>query len=160
MEKKHLDRGVVVIWRQRSLIFNAILWLIDGGLFFCTWFFHWAYFMYAASGGLAALTLLHLILFVVIFPPIRYRTFFYAIRPEDLLIQGGILVISQTIIPLPRVQNVETEQGPLLRRRGLTSVSITTAADTHEIPALAEREALFLRDQISQLIKENAVNEI
>lgn len=160
MEKKHLDPGVIIVWRQRSWIVNLILWAITAGLILCTVFFHWSYFVYFISGGLASLTLLHLILSIFIFPPIRFRTFFYAIRSQDLLIQEGVIIIRQTVIPLSRVQNVETEQGPLLRRRGLTSVSVTTAADTHEIPALNEQEALMLRDQISELIKENAINEI
>lgn len=157
---KHLDRKVIHIWRQRAGITNLIFWVLIAGLIFATFFFHWPYFIHFISGGLVLLTLLHLIIFVYVVPPIRYRTYFYAIRQQDLLIQEGVFIISQTVIPLSRVQNVETEQGPLLRKHGLTAVSITTAADTHGIPALNEAEAVSLRDQISELIKENAAYEV
>lgn len=160
VQKKHLDRLVMTVWLQRSVITNLIFWLIDGSLFACSIFFAWPHFINLIAGILAGLILLHFVLFVIIFPPIRYRTFFYAIRHEDLLIQEGVLIIRQTVIPFTRVQNVETEQGPLLRKHDLTAVRVTTAAGATEIPALSETEALSLRDKISELIKENAANEV
>ncbi|WP_100486753.1 PH domain-containing protein [Sporolactobacillus pectinivorans] len=160
MGKRHLDREVVTVWRQRAIMTDLIFWFIIAGIVICTIFFDWPAFMHMITGILAALVLLHLVLSVFVVPPIRYRTFFYVIRQKDLLIQEGVFIISQVVIPLSRVQNVETEQGPLLRKHQLTSVSITTAANTHKIPALSETEAIALRDQISELIKENTVNEI
>ncbi|RYM02874.1 hypothetical protein EWH99_10165 [Sporolactobacillus sp. THM7-7] len=160
MEERHLDREVITIWRQRAIIVNVVFWLVITAIPVCTALFDWPRFFYWAAAILGGLNVIHLILFVFVFPSIRYRTFFYAIRREDLLIQEGIFVISQIVIPFTRVQNVETEQGPLLHKRHLTSVSVTTAADTKEIPALAEQDALNLRDQISELIKENAIHEV
>nr|WP_283163321.1 PH domain-containing protein [Sporolactobacillus mangiferae] len=150
----------MTIWRQRAVLAHLIFWLIIGGLTTSILFFHWPHFFLLIAGTLATLNILQLILYVFIFPGINYRTFFYEIRQEDLLIQDGIFVITQTIIPFTRVQNVETEQGPLLRKYHLTSVSITTAAGAHEIPALEEQDARALRDQISTLIKEHPANEI
>lgn len=160
LEKKHLDREVVAVWRQRSIMTNLIFWLIIATIFICAAFFDWPAFIHIVTGVLAALVLLHLLLSIFIVPPIRYRTFYYMIRQKDLLIQEGVFVVKQIVIPLSRVQNVETEQGPLLRKHRLTSVSITTAADTRHIPALNENEAAALRDQISELIKENTAHEI
>lgn len=160
MEKQHLDPGIVTIWRQRSVILNLIFWLIVAGLFTCTVYFGWPSLFHLISGILAALAALHLILAVLIVPAIRYRTFFYMFRPADFLIQDGVFVVHQVSIPLARVQNVTTEQGPLLRRHQLVSVSITTAADTQTIPALSDGEAHELRDRIAGQIKENGANEL
>lgn len=160
MEKKHLDRKVITIWRQRALILNLSIWAVIAALLVLTFLFDWWRPFYLIAAILAALNILDLVLAVWLFPPIQYRTFFYAIRKEDLLIQEGLFVIRQTVIPFTRVQNVETEQGPLLRRQHLTSVSITTAADSKVIPALDEQDARDLRDQISELIKEQAIDEV
>ncbi|GEB77977.1 PH domain-containing protein [Sporolactobacillus inulinus] len=160
MQKKQLNPRIVTIWRQRAIMTHLIFWLLIGGLTASILFFHWPHFLFYIAGALAALNVLQLILYVFLFPSINYRTFFYEIRHEDLLIQDGILVITQTVIPFTRVQNVETEQGPLLRKHHLTAVSVTTAAGEHEIPALEEHDALALRDQISELIKENPSNEL
>ncbi len=52
-----------------------------------------------------------------------------------------------------RVQHVDTEQGPVLKKFGLATVSVSTAATTHNIPALALEEALELRDRIGILAR-------
>ncbi|MCQ2009860.1 MAG: PH domain-containing protein [Sporolactobacillus sp.] len=160
MEKRQLNPRILTIWRQRAIMTHLIVWLIIGGFVTSIFFFDWPHFLFYIAGALAALNILQLILYVFVFPSINYRTFFYAIRQEDLLIQDGIFIITQTVIPFTRVQNVETEQGPLLRKHHLTAVSVTTAAGEHEIPALEESDALALRDQIAELIKENPANEI
>ncbi|WP_010630688.1 PH domain-containing protein [Sporolactobacillus vineae] len=160
MEKQHLDPGIVTVWRQRSLMTNLIFWLILAGFFTCTVYFSWPGFFYLIAGTLAILVALHLILYVLVIPVIRYRTFFYTFRQSDFLIRDGVFVIRQVSIPLARVQNVTTEQGPLLRRYHLVSVSITTAADTQTIPALNAAEAHVLRDRIAEQIKENGADEL
>ncbi|HLS67353.1 MAG TPA: PH domain-containing protein, partial [Pseudogracilibacillus sp.] len=58
-----------------------------------------------------------------------------------------------TIIPMIRVQHVDTKQGPILKRYSLATVSISTAATVHEIPALNEAEASVIRDRISVLAR-------
>lgn len=52
-----------------------------------------------------------------------------------------------------RVQHVDTKQGPLMSKFVLASVTISTAAGSHEIPALKEEIADELRDHISILAR-------
>ena len=52
-----------------------------------------------------------------------------------------------------RVQHVDTEQGPLLRKYNLATVSISTAATVHQIPALDVEEAEEMRHAISSLAR-------
>lgn len=43
--------------------------------------------------------------------------------------------------------------GPIYRKYGLSSISLSTAATTHEIPALDENTASELREIISDLVR-------
>ena len=52
-----------------------------------------------------------------------------------------------------RIQHVETTQGPLLRKAGLMTVDIHTAATVHTILGLEENQAEQLRNQIIALVK-------
>jgi hypothetical protein len=45
-------------------------------------------------------------------------------------------------------------QGPLAKLFGLSAVTVSTAASTHEIPALSDETADQLRDSISVLARE------
>ncbi|EUJ43836.1 hypothetical protein PROCOU_15003 [Listeria rocourtiae FSL F6-920] len=57
------------------------------------------------------------------------------------------------MIPMIRVQHVETDQGPLLRKQKLVSVSISTAATVHTIEAVRAEESDALRHHILELVK-------
>lgn len=85
--------------------------------------------------------------------PIRYRQYRYEVNENEIYIQSGIIFITRTVIPMVRVQHVDTEQGPFLRKEGLATVRIATAAGGGEIPALTEEDANDLRDQISVLAR-------
>jgi Uncharacterized conserved protein len=52
-----------------------------------------------------------------------------------------------------RVQHVDTSQGPILKHYCLASMSISTAATIHTIPAITEQEADQLRVRISELAR-------
>jgi hypothetical protein len=52
-----------------------------------------------------------------------------------------------------RVQHVELESGPLMRKYDLASVSIVTAATTHRISGLKQPEAQQLKRRIGILAK-------
>jgi len=64
-----------------------------------------------------------------------------------------LFVMKRTLIPMIRVQHVDSSQGPLLKKYKLASVTIFTAATVHEIPALDEGEAEELRYHISRLAR-------
>ena len=86
-------------------------------------------------------------------PPLWWRVFGYRVTDEQLFVQRGLFVIRRTLIPLVRVQNVDTVQGPIARRFGLSEVAISTAANTTTIPALADDIAEALRDRIAELAR-------
>ena len=52
-----------------------------------------------------------------------------------------------------RVQHVDTEQGPILKKYNLANISISSAATVHTIPMLLTEDADELRGKISELAR-------
>ncbi|MBW3092455.1 PH domain-containing protein [Bifidobacterium sp. 82T10] len=82
----------------------------------------------------------------------RYRYAFnrFMIGDRYLRIRDGWLFRTTTTIPYNRVQHVDTEQGPILRRFGLTTISVHTAVGEHKIESLETAEA----ERVTALIAE------
>lgn len=83
----------------------------------------------------------------------RHKVWRYEVHENEIDIQSGIFVVTRVIVPMVRVQHVDTSQGPLLRKYNLATVKIFTAATVHSIPALEMEEADQLRDSISRLAR-------
>lgn len=80
--------------------------------------------------------------------PLRWRRWRYEVRAVEVDLQYGWLTVTRVLVPMPRIQHVDTRRGPLQRRFGLASVVIFTAAGAQEIPELALETAVAVRDQI------------
>jgi len=145
-----IAKDAVKAWRITAAIYMIILWLIiiAGGV--VTYIFDIS-FLYV---GIAAIIgVLLTALFIYLIPKLRYRRWRYEIFEQEIYIQHGIMIVTRTIIPMIRVQHVDTEQGPILKKFKLATVSISTAATTHQIPALVDEDASELRDRISTLAR-------
>ena len=99
---------------------------------------------------LAALFIIYSISDASWLPWLRWKRWRYRVDQHEIDLQQGIFVVTRTLIPVKRVQHVDTRQGPIYRSFELASVTITTAGDTHEIPALSEPVADELRRTISE----------
>lgn len=86
-------------------------------------------------------------------PEIRWRRWSYQVDEHEVDLQSGIFIVTRTLVPIKRVQHVDTRQGPILRSYNLADVTISTAATTHRIPALNEETAEQVRDQISKFAR-------
>ncbi len=86
-------------------------------------------------------------------PRLRLRFWRYEIKDDEIDILRGIFIKRRTLIPMVRVQHVDTEQGPVMRYYGLATLCISTAATNHRIPALPAQTAAALRGEISALAK-------
>lgn len=137
-------------WRITASIYITILWLL-----IIAWFVLTIIFEFPLWIALVAILvgLIFIFLFIYLIPMLRYRRWRYEIFEQEIYIQHGILIRTRTLIPMIRVQHVDTEQGPILKRFKLATVSISTAASTHIIPALLEEDASALRDKISILAR-------
>lgn len=83
----------------------------------------------------------------------NWRSWRYAERADDLLINRGVLWREETVVPYGRMQLVEVTSGPVERHFGLASVQLHTAAAATDatIPGLDPAEAERLRDRLTEL---------
>jgi membrane protein YdbS with pleckstrin-like domain len=86
-------------------------------------------------------------------PELRWRRWRWEVREHEIDLQRGVLVLRRTLIPMERVQHVETERGVIGQALGLATVEIHTAAGGHEIPLLGEYDAGRLRMRIAELAR-------
>jgi membrane protein YdbS with pleckstrin-like domain len=100
-----------------------------------------------------ALALVALLVGTPLVPELRWRRWRWEVREHEIDLQRGILVVRRTLIPMARVQHVETERGLLGQWLGLSTVEIHTAAGSHEIPLLAEADAGEMRARIAELAR-------
>ncbi|RST74051.1 hypothetical protein D4T97_010205 [Siminovitchia acidinfaciens] len=143
------QRGLKV-WRITGALNSLALWLvvaIAGGL---TYFFDWPIWITVSGAGLVFIIT---ILSIFIIPSIRWKRWRYEVTEHELELQYGVFFIHRTLVPMVRVQHVDTSQGPILKKYDLATVSISTAATVHEIPAVDIHEAEELRRSISALAR-------
>jgi hypothetical protein len=145
-----LDRRVKTAWRLQSAL--SLAPFVLGALVFLGF----ANYL-AISLSVPLLVLLGMLVALLaaetIVPEVRYRRWRWEVREEEIRLQEGLIVVSQTVIPMVRVQHVDTSQGPIMRSLGLSDVHIWTAANKHTIPALADDHAAQLRDRIAVLAR-------
>jgi hypothetical protein len=106
-------------------------------------------------GALPVVAVLVLVVLAVgVMPGVRWRRWRYEIRPDEVDLQRGIFWVARTLVPLARIQHVDTRQGPLQRRFGLATVVFFTAAGPNQIPELSTPVAAGVRDRIAELTTE------
>jgi membrane protein YdbS with pleckstrin-like domain len=99
------------------------------------------------------LGLLVAVLIAAVIPQLRWRRWRYEIRDEEIDLMHGAFVVRRTLIPIRRVQHVDTESGPLQGSFGLTTVTFHTAAGGVAIPALFRGEAERVRARVAELAR-------
>ncbi|SER42623.1 PH domain-containing protein [Salipaludibacillus aurantiacus] len=103
---------------------------------------------------LIAFAILLSLLNIFVIQKMQWKRWRYKIYENEVELMFGVFVVRRIIIPMIRVQHVDTRQGPILRYYNLASVTISTAATVHEIPGLSLEKADALRDHIAQLARE------
>ncbi|WNS75930.1 PH domain-containing protein [Bacillus sp. DTU_2020_1000418_1_SI_GHA_SEK_038] len=143
------ERGLTV-WRISGGIHSFFSLLLTGGVIALTIVFNWPMWIIAVALILFAIDMY---LVIVLIPTMRWKRWRYEVRENEIELQHGVFVIKRTLVPMIRVQHVDTRQGPILRKYCLATVAISTAATVHEIPALDMDEAEELRFFISKLAR-------
>ena len=90
----------------------------------------------------------------LLWPSLVYRFYAYEVREEDLWIGRGVLFRRETVIPLSRIQHVDTRQGPLEQLFGLARILVYTASGRVPdggVPGLELKVASALRDQLARV---------
>ncbi|WP_066301709.1 PH domain-containing protein [Bacillus sp. FJAT-29937] len=143
------ERGLTV-WRISGAIHSFFSLLLAGGVIALTIIFNWPMWIIAIALILFAIDMY---LVIMLIPTLRWKRWRYEVRENEIELQHGVFIIKRTLVPMIRVQHVDTRQGPILRKYRLATVAISTAATVHEIPALDMDEAEELRFFISKLAR-------
>jgi membrane protein YdbS with pleckstrin-like domain len=86
-------------------------------------------------------------------PELRWRRWRWDVRPDAIDIRHGTLTVRRTLIPMLRVQHVDTTRGVVEQSLDLATVRVHTAAGSHEIPLLDLSDADEVRDRIATLAR-------
>ena len=147
-----IDKKAIKAWRLSSMVFG-IFWFAPA----------LAYVPISVSTEkfdsivLVFLVLPSLVLYLftgLAIPKLRWQRWRYEVNEDAIDLLRGFVFKTRTVVPINRVQHVDTNQGPIYRKYGLSSVKISTAATTHEIPALDDETATEVRNKISQLVRQ------
>lgn len=148
--KYQLPKKSQTVWRLYGVIQTIILILVTAIIVFLTDKYEWPQWIIWVA---VSSVVLSIVLSIIIFPPVRWKIWRYEVREQEIEIQSGLFVVKRTLIPMVRVQHVDTEQGPILKKYNLANISISSAATVHTIPMLLTEDADMLRTKISELAR-------
>jgi len=148
--QKRISPKALKVWKIYGVFETLIVAAVAAGAITLTVMFEWPQWIIAAA---VAVLILFTYLFVFFIPTIKWKRWRYEVREQEIELQRGIFIVKRTLVPMVRVQHVDTVQGPILKKYELATITISTAATVHEIPALNVEEADELRNSISQLAR-------
>jgi uncharacterized protein len=143
------EKGLKV-WRLYGIMETGLLLLVAIGAGVLAYIFEGPWWIYAVA---SVVVIIFAYFFIYLFPKVRWIRWRYEVRESEIELQHGIFIVKRTLIPMVRVQHVDTSQGPILRKYNLAEITISTAATNHTIPALVMVEADELRSRISALAR-------
>ena len=150
LPNEKLDAAALRAWRMTGWLYAAAGTVIVGAALWLTIRFDWPVWI---VGLLAVIAAVIAVLEIAVVPKVRMARFRYAIREDEIDLLHGLVVRKRTLIPMVKIQHVDTKQGPILRRYGLLTVTFSTAAGNHEIPALDAARAEEVQTRIARLAR-------
>ena len=138
------------VWRLYGIMQTIFVLLLAIGAGVLAYIFEGKWWIYAVA---VAVVIIYAYLFIYLFPKIKWLRWRYEVRESEIELQHGLFIVKRTLIPMVRVQHVDTSQGPILRKYNLAGITVSTAATNHVIPALVTEEADELRSRISVLAR-------
>ncbi|MFD0679075.1 MULTISPECIES: PH domain-containing protein [unclassified Paenibacillus] len=147
---ERIDQRAIAVWQLGAAITSALFAAVGVAAIIVSIKFAWPWWIPVL---VCVAVVLEMALDITIMPPLRWKRWRYEIREEEIDLLQGVIFVTRTVIPMVRIQHVDTHQGPILRKYGLTSVTFSTAAGKHHIPALADDTAARVRKQIAELAR-------
>jgi membrane protein YdbS with pleckstrin-like domain len=136
--QQQLPRSAVTYWRVQAVAAGVVAGAIVISVFGPLWGL--LVFVVGVVAG-------------VVGPSILWRRWRYEIRAEEIDLRHGLFTVKRTLVPIRRVQHVDTETGPLQGMFDLATVAFHTAAGSTKIPALSRGEAETVRRRVSELAR-------
>lgn len=150
---RRLHADWIAASRLGSAIFYAIPLLAAAALTVLSVIFDWDWPSLWVGAAVTFACALLFVFAVFRVPIIRYNRFGFAVFEEEVEIRKGLFFISETLIPMTKVQHVKLESGPILRKYDLAEIKIVTAATTHSIAGLKSDEAENFKRMIGELAR-------
>ncbi|PFD36463.1 hypothetical protein CN285_22010 [Bacillus cereus] len=158
--QQQISPDAVKMWRISDAITYCISLCIVGVFLFLQHHYDWAEWIRFVLYIIIILFTISSIFEIVILSVYKQRTWRYEIDEQYIQLKhGGKLMKTHLIIPMTKVQYVNTSQGPLLQKFGLSTIKIGTMASEHEIPAIPEKKAIKLRENIASFARVKELNE-
>jgi uncharacterized protein len=142
-----LDPAYVKVMRIGAAIFSVVPIVGASVLEF-------AQFTFPGVFIVPALLLAAWLIFVL--PGRRFARWHYALGADRLRIERGYMFYSDTVVPLGRIQHIDVDQGPIMRRYGLSTLTVHTAGNhgaSVSLPGLRHEDAVAMRETIREYIK-------
>lgn len=157
--KNQLPESIRTVWKKTSLTTFIFFLTLGIGVTSIVIYFEglnpvWTLIL---TIYFALVCILYLLNFVLI--KYRYQYFRYEITNEELVFQKGFIFRSITYVPFSRIQHIETEQGPFLRRENLMELVVHTAATAHHLAGLSIEDSEILRQSLLQKVEEASEDE-
>jgi membrane protein YdbS with pleckstrin-like domain len=145
-ERRRLPARVTRYWRWRAFYSSLplLVLLVSGAIVlpWGPWWIRW---------GVVAVFTAVIAACMIILPPIRYRVFWYAISTTEIDIQSGIIFTTRSLVPMHRVQTLQSERGPIADHYQMTTLKIRTAAGSVSLSGMDRAEADELCERISRM---------
>ena len=135
-----LWRLVLGLWTAAAVVASFVFSSAADGLGLPSWSFA----LIVLAGGIVA---------VIAIPRVRWQRWRYEIREDEIDLRSGLITIRRTLVPIRRIQHVDTESGLLQTFFDLATVTFHTAAGETEIPALTRADAEAVRRRVGELAK-------
>jgi uncharacterized protein len=107
----------------------------------------------AAFGAVGLVIVPFAVAAVWVGPEIAWRRWRYEVRDDEIDLKHGLFRIRSTLVPIRRVQHVDTSTGPVQSMFDLATVTFHTAAGSTEIPSLLRGEAEAVRLRVAELAR-------
>ncbi len=134
-------------WRTKAVLSALAELVVAGVLFVVLPEWPWWATALVVVGAVAN------VCYAAVMPGLRYRIHRWEVTPQAVHTRAGWFSVETRIAPLSRVQTVESQQGPLMRRFRLASLTVTTAsaAGPITIEGLDAEEARTLVAQLTAI---------
>lgn len=96
------------------------------------------------------------VLLAGVVPRLRYARFRFGVNDGVLHVRRGVVIRSESAVPVFRIQHIDLQQGPLDRWAGLQQLVVHTAAPAADVtlPGVAADEAAALRTDLLERSRE------
>ncbi|WP_208560382.1 PH domain-containing protein [Marinilactibacillus kalidii] len=145
--------NVVHYWRLKAFIHCVIFLVILLILFFINQWFdlvslpNWSVLL------IIGIITVQWLFYIGFRPRLKAKYWRYKLHEDQLEIIKGIWFRNQVSIPLLRVQNIESDVGPIAKKFGIAELKVTTASQTNHLPELNAEEASRIQQSIQTSIE-------